>query len=107
MNWERNILKISINTIITFIVLTMNAYAKCSKKDIDYYLDKGFTTEQVTALCSEEPLITKSSKDELYRSFSEEYADEKDEAYIKKNKVNHERQDSGYSEKDENDSRHI
>ena len=28
-------------------------------------------------------------------------------AYIKKNKVNHERQDSGYSEKDENDSRHI
>ena len=28
-------------------------------------------------------------------------------AYLKKNKVNHERQDSGYSQKDENDSRHI
>ena len=29
------------------------------------------------------------------------------EAYLKKNKVNHNRQDSGYEEKDENDSRHI
>ena len=28
-------------------------------------------------------------------------------AYTKKNKVNHYRQDSGYSEKDEDDSRHI
>ena len=29
------------------------------------------------------------------------------EAYLKKNKVNHNRQDTGYSEKDESDSRHI
>jgi len=29
------------------------------------------------------------------------------EAYLKKNKVNHNRQDSGYSSKDEDDSRHI
>lgn len=29
------------------------------------------------------------------------------EAYVKKNKVNHERQDSGYKAKDESDSRHI
>jgi dimeric dUTPase (all-alpha-NTP-PPase superfamily) len=28
-------------------------------------------------------------------------------AYLKKNKVNHNRQDSGYSSKDEDDSRHI
>lgn len=28
-------------------------------------------------------------------------------AYVKKNKVNHNRQDSGYTEKDEADSRHI
>ena len=34
-------------------------------------------------------------------------ADDVHLAYIKKNKVNHERQDSGYSEKDESDSRHI
>lgn len=29
------------------------------------------------------------------------------QAYVKKNKVNHDRQESGYSEKDEADSRHI
>ena len=29
------------------------------------------------------------------------------EAYLKKNKVNHNRQDTGYSKKDESDSRHI
>jgi dimeric dUTPase (all-alpha-NTP-PPase superfamily) len=29
------------------------------------------------------------------------------EAYLKKNKVNHDRQEKGYSSKDENDSRHI
>lgn len=34
-------------------------------------------------------------------------ADDVHEAYLKKNKVNHNRQDSGYSTKDENDSRHI
>jgi dimeric dUTPase (all-alpha-NTP-PPase superfamily) len=34
-------------------------------------------------------------------------AEDVHEAYLKKNKVNHNRQDSGYSTKDENDSRHI
>jgi dimeric dUTPase (all-alpha-NTP-PPase superfamily) len=34
-------------------------------------------------------------------------ADDVHEAYLKKNKVNHNRQESGYSSKDENDSRHI
>lgn len=34
-------------------------------------------------------------------------ADDVYEAYTKKNKVNHNRQDSGYDKKDESDSRHI
>ena len=34
-------------------------------------------------------------------------ADDVHEAYLKKNKVNHSRQDSGYSSKDEDDSKHI
>ena len=34
-------------------------------------------------------------------------ADDVHQAYIKKNKVNHERQDSGYSKKDDSASRHI
>ncbi len=34
-------------------------------------------------------------------------ADDVYDAYVKKNRVNHERQDSGYGVKDEADSRHI
>jgi dimeric dUTPase (all-alpha-NTP-PPase superfamily) len=34
-------------------------------------------------------------------------ADDVFQAYLKKNKVNHNRQESGYSSKDEDDSRHI
>ena len=34
-------------------------------------------------------------------------ADDVHQAYIKKNEVNHQRQDSGYTAKDEEDSRHI
>ena len=34
-------------------------------------------------------------------------ADDVHQAYLKKNQVNHQRQQSGYSEKDEDDSRHI
>lgn len=34
-------------------------------------------------------------------------ADDVFDAYIAKNKVNHQRQDSGYDKKDESDSRHI
>jgi dimeric dUTPase (all-alpha-NTP-PPase superfamily) len=34
-------------------------------------------------------------------------AEEIHEAYLKKNQVNHDRQEKGYSKKDENDSRHI
>ena len=34
-------------------------------------------------------------------------ADDVYDAYLKKNKVNHNRQDCGYSSKDEDDSRHI
>jgi len=34
-------------------------------------------------------------------------ADDVHQAYLKKNAVNHQRQDSGYAKKDENDSRHI
>ena len=34
-------------------------------------------------------------------------ADDVHKAYLKKNKVNHNRQESGYAKKDEHDSRHI
>ena len=35
------------------MVLSSQAYAACSRDDVTFYLDKGFTNEQITALCSE------------------------------------------------------
>ena len=35
----------------TLISLSHNAYAACSRDDVDYYLSKGFSTDQITTLC--------------------------------------------------------
>ena len=72
--------------LIFFICFLSNsAIAKCSKEDINYYLEKGFTTEQVTALCSGEGMT--SLKEDVYKSYSEEYADEEDEEYVRKMRI--------------------
>lgn len=31
---------------------SLSAFSKCSKEDIEFYLDKGFTQEQITQLCA-------------------------------------------------------
>ena len=56
-------------------ILNVKGYA-------DYYLEKGFTTEQVTALCSGD--VKNNSKKQEYKTFSDEYADEQDAEYVKK-----------------------
>lgn len=38
---------------LVFMIISSQASAACSRDDITYYLSKGFTTDQVTALCSE------------------------------------------------------
>ena len=40
--------------IISFGVLfySHSSYSKCTKEDVDFYLEKGFTQEQITQLCS-------------------------------------------------------
>ena len=61
-----NIFKKKIHNIflllVVCILLNNNVYAECKKEDVDYYLEKGFTTEQVTALCSGDVKTTKKSK---------------------------------------------
>ena len=75
-----------LSSLVVILLLGNNANAKCNKEDINYYLEKGFTPDQVTALCSEE--VTLSNKtEEIYKSFSDEYADEQDEEYIKKMRI--------------------
>jgi dimeric dUTPase (all-alpha-NTP-PPase superfamily) len=50
------------------------------------------------------------SADDVYQAYLKKNAvnhQRQDSGYVKKNAVNHQRQDSGYVKKDENDSRHI
>ena len=40
-------------TSLVFMTFSNQASAACSRDDVTFYLDKGFTTEQITSLCSE------------------------------------------------------
>ena len=71
---------------VLYVFLNTNTYAECKKEDINYYLDKGFTTDQVTALCSKNKKSS-TKKEDVYKAFSEEYADEQDEDYMKKMRI--------------------
>ena len=56
------------------------AHAECSRSDIDYYLDKGFTQAQVTALCSgDETSSRRGDNYEAYDDPVERYAREVEE----------------------------
>ena len=82
--------KVTVKTIFKIglvYIFAVNSHAKCSKEDVDYYLEKGFTTEQVTAMCAKDILSTINLKNDKYKSFSEEYADEHDEEYLKKMRI--------------------
>ena len=84
-----NIFKKEINNkfllLVVCILLNNNTSAECKKEDVDYYLEKGFTTEQVTALCSGD--VKTTSKKQEYKTFSDEYADEQDAEYVKKMRI--------------------
>jgi len=67
------------------ILSSKNSIANCSKEDIDYYLKKGFSTEQVTALCSREDFS--GIKEDVYKSYGDEYADEQDAEYLRKMRI--------------------
>jgi hypothetical protein len=38
---------------LVFMMLSNHANAACSRDDITFYLDKGFSTDQISAMCSE------------------------------------------------------
>ena len=50
----------------TSLLLTNNVSAKCSKEDINYYLEKGFSPDQITSLCSDEVTLS-NKKEEAYK----------------------------------------
>lgn len=70
---------------LLLIIFSNTSYASCSKEDIDYYLKNGFTTEQVTALCTDK--IKKEESKDVYKAYSDQYADELDDDYQKKMRI--------------------
>ena len=64
------------------------AWAECSREDIQFYLDKGFTTEQVTQLCATEKGGSGGKK--KYRAYTDEYVDRQDEEYEARMRVERE-----------------
>ena len=86
----RGIIKLTIKAMLKIAciyIFVSSANAKCSKEDVNYYLEKGFTTKQVSGMCSEEIISSKDLTSDIYKSFSDEYADEQDEAYLKKMRI--------------------
>ena len=79
-------MKTMLNIMLIYIFAS-SASAKCIKEDIDYYLEKGFTTEQISAMCTEDIISSRDLKSDVYKSFSDEYADEQDEEYLKKMRI--------------------
>lgn len=78
---EFPILKIIMNVRAAAFLLLFSApvaWAECSRDDIQFYLDKGFTTEQVTQLCAGAAGTEKKKK---YRAYTEEYVDRQDHEY--------------------------
>ena len=44
---------ITYSATLVFIMLSSQANAACSRDDVNFYLDKGFSTDQIAAMCSE------------------------------------------------------
>ena len=83
INKRRNIFLIK--CFVAYLFCNASSYAACSKEDVSYYLDRGFNAEQVTALCGGKDESDK--KEGRYESFSDEYADEKDEEYVRRMRI--------------------
>lgn len=58
------------------LAATSAAQAECSRDDIQFYLGRGFSHEQVTQLCSAQPRAKQS-----YRAYTDEYVDRTDHEY--------------------------
>lgn len=71
---------------LLFLFSAPLAWAECSQDDIQFYLDKGFTTEQITQLCSK-PANGGKKK---YRAYSEDYVDRQDQEYQSRMRIERE-----------------
>ena len=65
------------------------AQAECAREDVQFYLDKGFTQEQVTKLCAPAaaPARPASSR---YQAYADEYVDREDTEYTARLRIERE-----------------
>ena len=63
-----------------------SVWAECSREDIQFYLDKGFSTEQVTQLCAG----STGGEKKKYRAYTDEYVDRTDREYQARMRVERE-----------------
>lgn len=52
MFWQRNFSVIVSIFLATFFILTTNLHGSCTRDDVDFYLEKGFTNDQIALICS-------------------------------------------------------
>lgn len=63
---------------VGLMAFAQGAQAECSREDVQFYLDRGFTAEQVTQLCSP---AQQEQPDRKYRAYTDEYIDREDAEY--------------------------
>ena len=83
INKRKNIFLIK--CFLAYLFFNTSLYASCNKEDVAYYLERGFNTEQVAALCGDKTQNNKS--EEKYQSYSDEYSDEQDEEYVRRMRI--------------------
>ena len=74
--------------VVAFCLLSFAplAWAECSRDDVQFYLSKGFTTEQVTLLCSNQ----EGEEKKQYRAYTDEYVDQHNREYEARMRVERE-----------------
>lgn len=65
-------------------IYTNSSYAECARDDVDHYLDKGFTPEQITTICST-PSVNNTDKAVNKKSSTEKITETDETHSLKKN----------------------
>ena len=76
--------------LLCLLCAAAQARAECAREDVQFYLDKGFTNEQVTKLCAAAGGAPARPEAGRYRAYTDEYVDRKDEEYTARLRIERE-----------------
>ena len=72
------------------LCVAAQAQAECAREDVQFYLDKGFTQEQVTKLCAPAAAAPARPAAKRYRAYADEYVDREDTEYTARLRIERE-----------------